>query len=887
MNWQKNTLRWEVHLRKLFFQSTAFADITMLSHCKFLYNIFIFSYVSFNKPIELIKDKGYNVTKRRNFFIMYIAHKSTDNPSIEQELRLHCENTAQYALERVCMVEFEHTIQLAGWLHDLGKMSDAYQEYIRKAADGENVRRGSVTHTFAGVIYILEKYHSDNNSKYEKRTSELIAYAVGAHHGLFDAISCTDENGFEHRLQCEKESIQYEEVIERFLKHCLSEKQIEKEFYLAVVEVERFFEKTIDNCNHWHHSAVKHKDYNPRVEMCYVWGLLIRMVTSAVMYGDRTDTAEFMQGISHENNVVSASFWEEQLAFMEDQLNEKNKKSDNTQLNRERQKISDACKAFAKQGNGIYKLSVPTGAGKTLSTIRYAYTIAELERKQRVIFVIPLLSVLEQNAEEIRKYTKEKNFIGEHHSNIVQANDTEEQLNKSHLLAEFWDEPIIITTLYQLLMNMFSEKTSYITRYSALVNSVIVIDEAQSIPLRDTHMFDLAVNFMRDFFHTTVVLCSATQPTFENAMYPIRFTQPIQMIAQSEERKNIFKRVSVHNMVDPHGMSNAEIVEFCIDKMEKMRSLLVICNTRDQARKLYQEMSYHRNEDLIIFHLSTSMCLQHRRDVLDEINECLSAKSGKKMICVSTQLVEAGIDFSFESVVRSLAGIDNIVQAFGRCNRSFEYGKTSDAYIIRMKEENLTNLKEIKEAQKSTESLLEAFENNPDRFDNDILSDKSIQFYYEALFTAYMADKGKLDYEISLSESMGKDTIFNLLSLNEKTNVKKDSKYFTQQAFLTAGRYFQVFNSETVDVITPYKEGKDIIVELCSGRAKYDIKYRKELLKKAGEYSIQIWKNQLNDLINDGIILPVLGENGDYVLFYQLSNQNYTDIGYTKENNFV
>lgn len=816
---------------------------------------------------------------------MYLAHKTNDNPSREQELKIHCKNTVQYALERMNTDNFVHTIRVAGWLHDLGKYSDDFQEYIRKVADGQKVKRGSVNHTFAGVIYILEKFHNEYNSKYEKRTSELIAYAVGAHHGLFDTMNYKDENGFEHRLRYSKDSIEYEEVIQRFHQYHISEKQVEQEFLMAVSEVEGFSEKVIADCQNWYLTENRHEEYNPSIELHYVWGMLVRMITSIVMYGDRTDTAEFMQDILHENRTVSASFWKEQLAYMESQLSEKLKAADETPLNRERQKISDACKEFANKGNGIYKLSVPTGAGKTLSTIRYAYTIAELEKKQRVIFVIPLLSVLEQNAEEIKKYTKAKETIGEHHSNIMQVNDTDESLNQSQLLAEFWDEPIIITTLYQLLMNMFSEETSYVMRFSALANSVIVIDEAQSIPLRDTHMFDLVVNFLKDFFHTTIVLCSATQPAFENAIYPIRYTEPFQIIGQSEERNQIFRRVNVHNMVDSYGMSNAEIVDFCINKMEKIQSLLVICNTRNQAKKLYQEMKYYKSESLIIFHLSTSMCLQHRRDVLAEINECLNAKSRKKIICVSTQMVEAGIDFSFESVVRSLAGIDNVVQAFGRCNRSFEYGKTCDAYIVRMKEEKLTNLKEIKEAQKSTENLLEAYENNPERFGSDILSEKSIQFYYETLFTSYVTDK-KLDYVISLCESFTKDTIFNLLSLNENMNAKKESQYFTHQAFLTAGRYFEVFDSETVDVITPYKEGKDIIIEFCSAKALYDIKYQKRLLKKAGKYSIQIWKNQLQELVNKRIVVPVSVKDNQ-ISFYKLNSQNYTDIGYDKDNYFV
>lgn len=812
---------------------------------------------------------------------MIYAHKTNEIPERVQGLKEHCENTANYALERINTDEFKHTIRLACWLHDIGKLTDNFEKYLNSTVSGQNVKRGSVNHTFAGVIFILEKYHNMGNSKFEKFTSELIAYAIGAHHGLFDAFNIREVNGFEHRLFYDKEIIQYEQVIERLYEDSFSKEQIEAEFQKATLEIESFYNKVVQESKEWYKSEYKNEKYDPRIELHYLWGMLTRMLTSCVMYGDRIDTAEFMQNIRHESKLVSSTFWEKQLRFMENLLLKKQAEADKNQINVERQLISNECKAFARNGNGIYKLSVQTGAGKTLSTMRYSYTIANMEKKQRVIFVIPLLSVLEQNAEEIKKYTKTEEAIGEYHSNIVQTTDTEERLNQSQLLTDFWNEPIIITTLYQLLMNMFSEKTSYVMEFSALANSVIVIDEAQSIPLRNTHIFDMAVNFLNNYFHTTIVLCSATQPAFENGIYPIRYTEPVQMIRQTDERKNVFKRVNVRNIATSSGMTNTEIVEFCMDKIERIHSLLIICNTKKQAKSLYQSLRYNASEELHIFHLSTAMCLQHRRDVLQEINECLKAASEQKVICISTQLVEAGIDFSFESVIRSLAGIDNIVQAFGRCNRSFEYGKTCDAYIVKMQEEDLARLPEIKEAQKSAESLLEAYKNHPERFDFDILSDKSIQFYYESLFCSYLQDK-KLDYEVSISEVQTETTILNLLSTNFQ--VRKKSDFFTQQAFLTAGKCYQVFNSECMDVITPYKEGKEIIADLCSEKARYDLAYLKKKLNEAKNYSIRIWKNKLSNWIDNGAIIPVYENNNRQALFYELSDQYYTEIGFDEDN---
>ena len=186
------------------------------------------------------------------------------------------------------------------------------------------------------------------------------------------------------------------------------------------------------------------------------------------MYGDRLDTAEFIQKIPHEDNHVNKQFWNEQVEYLEKRMKEKFiNNEEQSEINKVRKQISDECKAFAHYGNGVYKLSVPTGAGKTLSTLRYAYTLAAQEEKQRVIFVIPLLSVLDQNSKVIREYTKAKERIGEHHSNIVQSADKGQEANSAQLVEEFWDEPIIITTLFQVLMNLFSNKTSSIVRMSS------------------------------------------------------------------------------------------------------------------------------------------------------------------------------------------------------------------------------------------------------------------------------------------------------------------------------------------------------------------------------------------------------------------------------------
>ena len=796
---------------------------------------------------------------------LYAHMQKEEEKMRKQTIADHCKNTAKVAVERIGIRDFYHTIYLSALLHDMGKTGDAYQDYIMKAANGENVIRGSVNHTFAGVIYILEKFHTEKKS-YESLTSELIAYAIGAHHGLFDCISIERKNGFQHRL--EKEGLNYEEVRERFL-NIISEKEIEKEFRQAVREISDFFQSLKKNkCN--------------STSANFILGLFLRMVLSGVMYGDRLDTAEFIQKIPHEDNHVNKQFWNEQVEYLEKRMKEKFiNNEEQSEINKVRKQISDECKAFAHYGNGVYKLSVPTGAGKTLSTLRYAYTLAAQEEKQRVIFVIPLLSVLDQNSKVIREYTKAKERIGEHHSNIVQSADKGQEANSAQLVEEFWDEPIIITTLFQVLMNLFSNKTSSIVRMSSFSNSVIIMDEVQSIPLPNINLFNLAVNLLNKYFHTTIILSSATQPSFDTTKYPIQYSSPCNMIVETEEMKKVFKRTNIVDCITKIGMREEEIAEFCDEKLQNVSSLLMICNTKKQAKNIYKQLKrYSEEKDYELFHLSTAMCQRHRREILIKITECLEARDEVKVICVATQMVEAGIDFSFEAVVRIIAGLDNLVQAAGRANRNGEFGKSCNVYLVNYNDENLTHLKEIEEAQGSMDKLRKAFIQNPNNFGNDLLSNECIEFYYRDLLAGYDRND-KLDYKVK--DCNMEDTLLNLLSQNSKyrEEEKDTTQYFMQQAFLEAGKRYKVFDADTIDVVVPYKEGKEIMNELCSSKGIYNIGYRKELFRKASLYSVQIWKNQLQKLIEDGIVEQPAED------FYCLDIKNYTEIGFDEDNYMI
>ncbi len=247
------------------------------------------------------------------------------------------------------------------------------------------------------------------------------------------------------------------------------------------------------------------------------------------------------------------------------------------------------------------------------------------------------------------------------------------------------------------------------------------------------------------------------------------------------------------------------------------------------------------------------MYMQHRRDTLRSLFQAL--REGKKGLSISTQVIEAGIDISFQRVIRFSAGMDRVIQAAGRCNRNAEYGEKQSVFIADCSDEKLGTLKEILQGKTSTIRLLEAFRYEPSRFSGSLSSDEAIAYYYRALYSGM--EEGAQDYPVS-----GMFTLFDLLSNNEKyadelcTGLEN---YFLWQAFKTAGERFTVFEEPTTDVLVPYGEGENLIKDLCSQSALASFSLRSELLKQAGPYTVSLYEHQKSALEKCGAIVSVCG----------------------------
>ena len=788
----------------------------------------------------------------------YLAHiKYDDNGNvIEQTLKDHCVQTAKYTGKCLENIGLQNTGYLIGLLHDAGKCKDEFQNYMINNVGA----RGSVNHTFAGVKMILEHFHNsiDNNNV----NSEMIAYAIGSHHGLFDCVDYDGKSGFAYRV--DKKEIFYEESKNNFLKEICDWREIERYFKLSSDELNLLYEKI----EALYYKNKKQKTENSdQFELLFYLSLLQRMLVSSVIEGDRRDPAEFF-GEEYKNiDLLNNINWQECLLNVETELSKFD--SSNSEINIARAKFSDLCKQFSFNKTGVYRLNLPTGSGKTLSSLRFALSHLINNDKKRIFFINPLLSILEQNAEIIKKFVGSTSIVLEHHSDSMDLDNDANELNIKELAIENWDYPIIITTLVQFLNTLFSGKTTSIRRFNSLIDSVIVIDEVQTVPNNMLSLFNLAVNFLSKICNATFVLCSATQPCLENVQHSLIYDNPIDIVPYDKELWEIFDRTIIK---DDGSLTMNEIIALSKNIYDESENLLIICNKRQEARRIFSELDAEYD---CVYHLSASMCMKHRKDILYEVKDKL--KRGIKIVCVSTQVIEAGVDISFDTVIRFTAGMDSVVQAAGRCNRNRE--KTcGEVHIVECCDEKLSMLKEIQYGKDITIKLLNYYENNCELLKNNLMSDKSIEWYYSKLFETQNSMIGYHDYFIKHYNS----SVYKMLSGNIDFKTNCNYEYYLSNAMKTAGDNFTVFDNETHSLVVEYnEESKAMIDELKNNENILDPVYLKKWMKKIKPYTVSIYsyqKDKLSEAIYDVCGISIL-------------NLNYYDknigINFEKDNNFL
>ncbi|MEG6520978.1 CRISPR-associated helicase Cas3' [Desulfotomaculum sp. 1211_IL3151] len=762
--------------------------------------------------------------------------------SEEQSVKMHLENVAELTKEFCSKISLGATGELIGILHDMGKGTgkfDAYIRYSAKCSEDKSLK-GTINHSTAGAKYIYDTFYNTTD-KIQRFTAQLIALAVCSHHGgLIDCLDLDGMDKFTRKMQPEKE-IHYDEALNHFTEECLAEAQIKELFEKAAAEVKNTLNRICE------------LEKLPKSRW-FAYGVLTKYLFSCLIDADRYDTYLFMENKERKETLDKSALWGELADILEEKLKDYPQES---KIDCLRADISLACRDFARNGSGIYQLAVPTGGGKTLSSLRYALNHAKAFNKDRIFFIIPFTTIIDQNAGEIKDILGHEEMILEHHSNLIVEDDAwadEEETENYKLLTERWDSPIVFTTMVQFLNTLFKGGTQDVRRFHHLADSVIIFDEIQAIPIRCIHMFNTALNFLAYICGATVILCTATQPLLETTKIPLQLNENPNIIPDVHEKFKQFKRVNLIPKLVMGGYSTPALKDFILDRMDQVQSVLVILNTKNSAREVFKELKT-ANSGLLeekkckVFHLSTNMCPAHRIKVLETMKKQLGHG---RVICVSTQLIEAGINISFECVIRSLAGLDNIAQAAGRCNR---HGKSErgNVYIVNLEGEDVSKLADIQKGQECTERVLRDFAENPESFDQELLSPQVMARYYKYYF---YERRTQMNY--TLAKRKPARTLYDVLADNREAAVAFNSRkgspsdLMLKQAFKTAGEEFQAIDENTTGILVPYKEGKDLITSINGTCTLGELK---GYLKKAQHYSVNLYETDRRRLEKMGALV--------------------------------
>lgn len=595
--------------------------------------------------------------------------------------------------------------------------------------------------------------------------------------------------------------------------------------------------------------------------------MYFRVLLSMLLDSDWTDTEKFFQNEELKQRISKKEIqkiWQQSIQCFENYLNHeiRNKAENGQSLQAVRQEISERCYEEAEKETRLYRLTVPTGAGKTLSSLRFALYRAERTQKQHIIYVAPFNSILSQNADEIRRAVDDPDIVLEHHCNVILSEKKQEKDYKK--LTETWDVPIIMTSAVQVLNVLFSGQKRDIRRMHTLCNSVIIFDEVQAIPKKCMELFNLAVNFLTNFAESDVVLCSATQPSIKD-LKENNLSECMEMTEIIEKYEEAFRRTDIVDLTEteayPGGMEIEDLCDFTLQQAETFRNVLVIVNTTECAKQVYEKIKSSCSDEDQVFHLSNKLCPQNKEDTLETVHAALrkNRESGYtgRVICISTPVVEAGVNFSFGCVIRSKAGLDHVIQAAGRGNRHKEYPWFGKIYIVQLtnEAESLEKLPEIQEEQRAVQKLLEQFRSKPEIFEKRLDSSKAIAIYYQYYYQVLQADITKFpakNYKTTLLEMLGKNCPGRKQYWHK---FEQEYKGGMAQAFATAGKEFEVISNDyKIPVVVPYNdEAKKLIAAFVGADGEYlPWEEKQRMLRELQKYTVgisEVQKERLNNAI--------------------------------------
>ncbi|MEM1167393.1 MAG: CRISPR-associated helicase Cas3' [Planctomycetota bacterium] len=695
--------------------------------------------------------------------------------------------------------------ELAGWWHDLGKYTDEFQERLRLAnglpAEDPSIEQSSkVDHSTFGAKLAVE--HGS--------LGWLLAYAIAGHHGGMPDSEC-----LRHRLlKPIPRAHPPDELTARTLPH-----------HLPI--------RTSSN-RAWNGLS---------------FGMFTRFVFSALVDADFLATEAFMNASRHAERIsASPPALSELGPHLDRHLDGVTKNATGNSVNAARAAVLADCRAAAGHPPGLFTLTVPTGGGKTLSSLAFALDHARRHGLRRVIYAIPYTSIIEQNAEVFRNALAGAgpNAVLEHHTNF---DPTDERENRwSRLASENWDAPLVVTTNVQLLESLHHNKPSRCRKVHNIAKSVIILDEAQQLRVELLEPTLAALDELVRNYGCTVVLCTATQPAIVHRNdFPIGLADPTEIVSNVPRLFASLRRTRVEPVrtIEPEHLAS---------ELSAHERMLCIVNTKARARRVYEELdalgaeSQHTpSAEPSCVHLSTNMCAAHRTEVLDDVRTRIKEKRPCRLI--STSLIEAGVDISFPIVFRELAGLDSIAQAAGRCNREGESREPGRVVVFDTLDTLDKPYPQIHAQVQATRTVVRAHQDDP-------LAPEAIEAYFREL---YWKHTGRWD------RGHREQSVMKCYKVN-----RADASHPFVFKFESAARAYRLIDDDQTPVVVPWKEeGRALVDRLRDPSRPVD----RDTRRRAHRFTVGV--REIDDLITRLIVAPA-GEHAPG-MFVLIEPQAYDD----------
>ena len=696
-----------------------------------------------------------------------IAHvrKDATGEWVTHSLHAHLHGVAQLAGDFAQDFGAREWASLAGLWHDIGKYKRAFQRYIRTQSGYEPEAHieggtGRVDHSTAGAIHAIEQLGP---------YGRVLAYLIAGHHAGLPDWHTADSGGaaLAARLQ------QRQHLTDTLIGDPPS-----------------------DILNRARPSG------KPPGGAPHLW---FRMLFSCLVDADFLDTEAFMDPDKAEQRGYAFGI-QEMLNGFNAHMVAKAANAQNTPVNYIRAEVLRQCRERSRDTPGLFSLTVPTGGGKTLSSLAFALEHAVRYSKRRIVYAIPYTSIIEQTADIFRAIFGDA--VIEHHSNL----DPDRETAQSRLASENWDGPLIVTTNVQLFESLYAARTSQCRKLHNLVNSVIVLDEAQLLPPDFLEPILAVLRDLTDHYGVTVVLSTATQPAFKPRQgFGWRFEgleNVREIMAEPDALYQDLKRVDVHL---PDNLAAPEDWAALAERVREHDRVLVIVNRRDDARELAKLLPES-------VHLSANLCGQHRSRLIRYIKWRL--KRGGRLCVVSTQLIEAGVDVDFPFVFRAFAGLDSIAQAAGRCNREGRLeGRLGQVFVFTPPKPAPSGL-----LRKGEDTARQLLAERPE----ELLTPKLFERYFELYYS-------------SLND-LDKESIMDLLKSGRNLEIQ----------FRTAAEKFRLIDDQAQQsVIVRYGEAEKWLARLKNqGPDRW-------LMRKLQRYSVSIPKSLFQKLLASNDVAEV------------------------------